>query len=286
MRCGLRPCPAVSRRRPPMPELPDLEAIQDFILAELTGVAVTEVLVLHPIPIRLPTPGEFGDRLRGQTLQGVRRRGKFLLLDFSAGDTLAVNPMLTGRFQYGATGERRKPRTCFILRLANGHDLRYFDSKLMGKRYLVEQGSEVQIPRWEEMGPEALDPEMTLEIFIRRLRRHPGQLKNILINDTFLAGIGNAYADEILFAAGLYPYQRRVSLTPQETGALYQAMVGVLTDAKAIVAARMGEQIHLKIRDFLKIHGKGGKPCPACGGTISQITANQRITNYCRRCQQ
>jgi len=126
---------------------------------------------------------------------------------------------------------------------------------------------------------------VTLPVFTQRLRRHPGQIKNILVNDTFLAGIGNAYADEILFAAGIYPYRRRGTLTSSEIASLYEAIHRVLNEARAVVAVRMGEDIHHKVRDFLQVHGKGGEPCPRCGSPVSQINANQRLTNFCRRCQ-
>ena len=268
-----------------MPELPDLEAIQEFLLRELLGTRALAVEVLQPIPIRRPTAQAFVECLTGNRLSSVARRGKFLLLGFESGHILAINPMLTGHLQFCEPKERRRVKTCFILGLEDGRQLRYYDDKLMGKVYLVEEGRLELIPRWDEMGPEALSPEVTLEVFQRRLRRHPGQVKNILVNDTFLAGIGNAYADEILFDAGVYPYRRRTSLAPEETTALYSAMHRVLEAATAIVSARMGEDIHVKIRDFLKVHGKGGQPCPRCGNTISQITANQRLTNFCRRCQ-
>jgi formamidopyrimidine-DNA glycosylase len=268
-----------------VPELPDLEAIQDFLLRELVGAQVESVQVLRNIPLRVPSPDEFASQLTGRRLTAVRRRGKFLLLDFDDRLTLALNPMLTGRLRYCDPRERRKANTCVVLSLNNGRQLRYYDAKLMGKLYLLPSERLHEIPRWEEMGPEALDPAVTLEVFSQRLRRHPGQVKNILVNDTFLAGIGNAYADEILFAAGIYPYRRRSTLGPGETAALYGAMHRVLEEAGAIVVFRMGEDIHHKIRDFLQVHGKGGQPCPRCGAVVSQITANQRLTNFCRHCQ-
>ena len=268
-----------------MPELPDLEAIQDFLLTELLGATITSVQTPQPIPIRVPTPAEFAATLTGSAFTGIQRRGKFLLLSLDNGHVLAVNPMLTGRFRYCPPRERMRAKTCFILDLDNGQQLRYFDNKLMGKIYLVSPGDLHSIPGWDKMGPEALAPEVTLELFQQRLRKHPGQVKNILVNSAFLAGIGNAYADEILYTAGIYPYRRRTSLSAQETAALYHAMHRVQEEATAIVGARMGEDIHIKIRDFLKVHGKGGQPCPQCGGIIAQITANQRLTNYCRRCQ-
>ncbi|MBI2887060.1 MAG: Fpg/Nei family DNA glycosylase [Chloroflexi bacterium] len=268
-----------------MPELPDLEAIQEFLLRELVGSRVSSVEVLQPIPIRRPTPEEFVRQLTGNLLTSVSRRGKFLLLSMESGHVLALNPMLTGRLQYCDARERRRARTCFILAFQGGRQLRYFDAKLMGKVYLVEESRTREIPRWEEMGPEALAPQVTLEVFRQRLRRHPGQIKNILVNDTFLTGIGNAYADEILFAAGVYPFRKRTSLSQEEAEALFRAMRQVLEEATTIVSSRMGDDIHVKIRDFLRVHGKGGQACPRCGGSVSQITANQRLTNYCHTCQ-
>ena len=99
-----------------------------------------------------------------------------------------------------------------VLTLANGYDLRYVDERLMGKVYLVEEGALDQIPQFAEMGPDALSPELTDEVFAQRLRRHPGQIKGILVNHKFVAGIGNAYADEILFAASIHPYRKRPTL--------------------------------------------------------------------------
>ncbi len=268
-----------------MPEIPDLHNIQAVLNRELQGVGIVSVESRQPLVIRIPTLEEFVGTLEGNALARVGRRGKFLLLGLVSGHVLAINPMLTGRLQYTDADSKRPARTCFVLGLRNGKELRYSDSRLMGKVYLVPKSQLDLIPRFTEMGPEALDPELTLEGFEKRLRRHPGQIKNILVNDTFLAGIGNAYADEILFAAGIHPYRRRPSLSKAEIEALYRSIRSVLEEAIDIVGRRMGSQIELKIRDFLKVHGKGQGPCPRCGGRISQIQANQRLTNFCRHCQ-
>jgi formamidopyrimidine-DNA glycosylase len=100
-----------------------------------------------------------------------------------------------------------------------------------------------------------------------------------------VAGIGNAYADEILWAARLHPYRKRTQLTPDEVARLYESMRSVLSEATARVRSEIGENIHLKPRDFLAVHMQAGEPCPRCGTTISLVGANQRITNFCRHCQ-
>lgn len=268
-----------------MPEIPDLHNIQVFLNGELSGVKIASVEPRQTLVLRMPTLEEFVATLTGNTFMEVGRRGKFVLFRMATGHVLAINPMLTGRLQYTDPGSKRHAKTCFVLKLENEKELRYFDSKLMGKVYLVPDGQLGLIPRFQEMGPEALDPEVTLEVFEKRLRRHPGQVKNILVNDTFLAGIGNAYADEILFQAGVYPYRRRPTLSGVEIESLYNSVHSVLVEATEIVGQRMDGRIELKIRDFLKIHGKGQEPCPRCGSRISQVQANQRLTNFCRHCQ-
>ena len=126
---------------------------------------------------------------------------------------------------------------------------------------------------------------MTREQFLARLRPFRGEIKGILTNSNFLAGIGNAYADEILWAARLHPYRKRTSLSAEELDTLYAAMRSTLLDAIEKVRAEMGEDIHREPRDFMAVHMQTGAPCPRCGTPISLIGANQRITNFCRTCQ-
>jgi len=189
--------------------------------------------------------------------------------------------MLSGRLYFCPSTERRLAKTFVIWHLQDGIDLRYVDQKQMGKIYLTSDLSSV--PGFAMQGPEAL--EVTFETFKERLRRHRGEIKGVLINQAFAAGIGNAYADEILFRAGVYPFKRRPRLTREEIGRLYEAMRAVLEESIAAIRERMGDQIHLKFRDFLAVHGKGGSPCPRCGTPISEVRARGRLTNFCRSCQ-
>ncbi|NQT74518.1 MAG: Fpg/Nei family DNA glycosylase [Chloroflexi bacterium] len=268
-----------------MPELPDLEAIKAVLNSKIAGVKIVRVEMMQPLVIRQPDLKEFEAVCTGNRFIDVNRRGKFLLFNLESKHILAMHFMLTGRLQYCGTRENRKPKTCFIFHLEDGKQLRYFDSKLMGKIYLVEKGRFYTIPRWNEMGPDALDDDMTLDVFRSRIKPYSGQIKNVLLNDTFLTGIGNAYADEILFEAGIYPFWPGTSLSHEEVGALYNAMRSVLIKAVDTVSNRMRDDITTEVRDFLKVHRRGGKPCPACGGPISQVQANRRITSFCRNCQ-
>jgi formamidopyrimidine-DNA glycosylase len=136
------------------------------------------------------------------------------------------------------------------------------------------------------MGPDVLSPSLTEEVFRERLRKYTGQIKSILVNHKFVAGIGNAYADEILWQARVHPYRKRSQMSDDEIGALYHATRDVLNWAEPIVWEKMGESLDYKEwRDHLRVHRRGGEPCPRCGTKISEITAGQRITSFCRTCQ-
>ncbi|MBM3132227.1 MAG: Fpg/Nei family DNA glycosylase [Chloroflexi bacterium] len=268
-----------------MPELPDLEAVRRILNAEIGGAKIDRVHVMPPLSIRHPATAGALPNLAGDTLWRIDRQGKYLLFMFESDRVLAIHSMLVGRFQYCDRKERLKPGTCFAFDLKGEMQLRYFDSKMMGKLYLLEEGKLARIPRWNEMGPDALDEALTLDVFRSRVKRHAGQTKSVLTNDKFVAGIGNAYADEILWEAGVYPFWARTSLSDEEIESLYHAMKSVLSEAVETLTGRMKADISEEIRDFLKVHRKGGQPCPRCGSPISQVEANRKITNYCRTCQ-
>jgi formamidopyrimidine-DNA glycosylase len=266
-----------------MPELPDLEVIRRFLAPRLAGVSIVTAEVRRPLVVRNLLGGDVAVRLIGQRFADVLRRGKFLLLPLRGGDSLVINPMLAGRIRYGAPLARHRTRDALVLGLADGRELRYHDARDMGKVYLT--GDLAHIPTLAELGPEATDPELTLEVFRERLRRHQGEIKGVLTNQAFVAGIGNAYADEICWRAGLYPFRRRPSLDAEEVAQLYQAMRLVLAEAIDILTARVGEAIDVELRDFLAVHGRAGQPCPRCGSPISQVTRQRRSTDFCRECQ-
>ncbi len=266
-----------------MPELPDLEIIKEFLQQRLIGLVIEGAEVRRPLIVRALVGQDFEARLRGQEITGVTRRGKNLLFHLSRGDYCVVNPMLAGRLHYNTRGGRPLRGLAVVLHLSNGMDLGYTDPVKMGKVYLTNDLA--LVPRFSSQGPEALDPQLTLAGFRERLRPRRGEIKGVLTNQEAVAGIGNAYADEILFRARIYPFRKVTRLTEAEIARLYEAMRSVLSEAIATLRERVGEDIHLEVRDFLAVHGKGGQPCPRCGATISEIKAHQQITSFCRACQ-
>jgi len=266
-----------------MPELPELEIIKDVLQKKIVNVRITDVQVKQPIVLRC-TIDDLTTALNGSSFIEIQRKGKFILLHTNVGHTLVINPMLTGKFQLVQDDQKLKPKTCIRIQFENQKELRYFDSNLMGKIYLV-QGDFSSIPKFIDMGPEANDENMSLLQFQIRLRKHRGIVKNVLTNHKFLAGIGNAYADETLFVAGILPNRSVTRLQADEIERLYTAVRSVLSEAIDILRQRVSENIEDKIRDFLRVHNKGGQVCPQCDGRISEIRANQRITSFCRNCQ-
>jgi formamidopyrimidine-DNA glycosylase len=271
-----------------MPEVPDLEAIRKFFNRSIVGQAVRSVGTPIPVVIRVPRE-EFVRLLTGDSFGEVHRHGKFLLFSFASGRVMVINPMLTGRFSFVAPSVKKGARTCFVLGLSGGSELRYADQRVMGRVYLVTPETLAAVPQFAEMGPDVLSPDLTEQAFRDRLKRHNGQIKSILVNHRFVAGIGNAYSDEILWEARIHPYRKRPQLSDDELHALYVATRGVLEWAEPIVAEKMtqdGEGLdYSEWRDHLRVHRRGGQPCPRCGNTISEITAGQRITSFCRHCQ-
>jgi formamidopyrimidine-DNA glycosylase len=290
-----------------VPELPDLAVVAEAFHAALVGRPVTSAAAPAPLAIR-GTPAEL-DGLVGQRLTGLRRRGKFLLLDFDR-DRIVVNPMLTGRFQLAAPGDKLPSKTAVVLGFGpraklpartarwtrraawlppddGAAEVRYRDPTQMGKVYLLPAGVDRVVPGLGEgeLGPDVDDPDLTLEVWRERIRRHPGELKNLLRNQAFVAGIGNAYSDEIVHAAGLLPFRKRSSLAPEEVDALYVAARDTPSRAIELLRARVPPTFEKQVRDFLAVHDKGGEPCPRCGTRISEVKPGGFITSFCRGCQ-
>ena len=266
-----------------MPEAPDLEVIKDFLNQRIIGHRIESAKVLKPTVLR-SLAGEISVDIPGRSLESVRRQGKFLLMELSGDRRLAINPMLTGALQFCRAGARVQKKSCVVFSLSEGEELRYLDDRQMGKVYYLMENQMPQVPSLPDQGPDVLSGG-SFEEFEQGLKKFRGEIKGVLTRGTFVAGIGNAYSDEILYSAGLSPFRKCGSLSKEELHRLYECCPQVVQDAIDVLRERMGDEIHVKIRDFLKVHNKGGQPCPSCGGSISQLTANQRITSYCRRCQ-
>jgi formamidopyrimidine-DNA glycosylase len=287
-----------------VPELPDIAILTDAFEASLAGRPVLGMDVPQSLVVR-GTPAE-QDALRGQVLEAVARRGKFIVLDFDR-DRIVVNPMLTGRMGLGSHGSKPLASAAWTLRLGaraapragapwtrgaawlppdeTEVELRYRDPTRMGKVYVLPAGVSRPVAGWDELGPDADDPTLGLATWRARIQRHRGELKNLLREQSFVAGIGNGYSDEILWAAGLAPFRKRSTLAPEEVDRLHEATQTTLAWAIDELRVRVPPRFEVEVRDFLKVHRKGGQACPRCGTTISEIAPGGFVTSFCRGCQ-
>ena len=290
-----------------VPELPDLTVVAEAFHAALAGRPIEHAEATAPLAVR-GTPAEL-EALAGQAVRSIHRRGKFLLVELER-DGIIFNPMLTGRFQLAPPTAKRPTKTALVVRFApragpppdaaswtrgaawlpdagDPVEVRYRDPTQMGKVYLLPAGVERPVPGLGEgeIGPDADDPDLTLDDWRVRIRRHPGELKNLLRNQVFVAGIGNAYSDEICHAARILPLRKRSTLAPEEVDELYRATRSTLASAIEVLRERVPPTFETQVRDFLAVHLKGGQPCPRCGTRISEVKPGGFVTSYCRGCQ-
>ncbi len=266
-----------------MPELPELEVVRERLGPRLVGREVRDVVVSRRFGFLLRTPpAALAEALRGRRIADFRRRGKFMALD-TGGLQLVVNPMLGGRFLWSTTTERATDSTLVRVVLDGDEELRVTDFARMARIYLAADDELDGIPGWAELGPEA--DAVELEEWVKRIRRHPGELKNLLRNQAFVAGIGNAYSDEILWEARFLPLRRRTSLQPPDVERLWEATRHVLRWAVEAIRAQPDYTSEKQNRSFLRVHMKGGEDCPRCGHRVSELNARGEITDFCRGCQ-
>jgi formamidopyrimidine-DNA glycosylase len=266
-----------------MPELPELEVIRERLDAGVVGRRVKEIAAPNPIVLRCVIE-DLRDAAVGKPIRAASRFGKFLMLALPGDVEIVMNLMLAGRLELCLSKQKPTKRTCLILSLEGDVDLRFRDQRLMGRIYLARGSDYAQIPKLDLAVPDALDPALTWDVFRERIRRHTGQMKGLLSNQSFVAGIGSAYSDEILFEAGVHPFRRRSSLSEEELRRVYGAVRSVLPWAIAQIR-KLGRPLHEQDRSFLRVHGKPGEPCPRCRTPIAQITANQERNHFCPTCQ-
>ena len=262
-----------------MPELPDLLYILKSLREALLGRHVTAERVKEPVVLRYAVRGNLS-LLLGRSLADLGRKSHFLAFRFEGLD-LAVNPMLAGRFRLADPGQKDEASLAFALGFGDV-ELRYLDDKKMGKAYLIGADDWGAIPGLQTGGVDILSPEFTRERFVSLLKHRRDQVRAFLLDKRALDSLGNAYADEVLFAAGIHPKTWCRSLSHADAVRLHEAIVTVMKEAVAEVARR-GEAIDVKVRDFLKVRLK--ERCPRCGGKIRVAGVKGMDAYFCPRCQ-
>ena len=267
-----------------MPEWPDLHVLRGRIGKAIGGKRVVAVRVRDPLVLRAIRP--FDDALRGRTLAEVAHRGRFLVFAFDDGTRVVVNPMLSGLFDLVPPSTKIRATTAFALTFEGDVDLRYRDDTRMGKVYLLAPGeSEAAVSGFAAQGAEAGALGWSADEFARRAKATRRELRNLLMDDEFIAGIGNAYADEILWAARLHPKRRVATLDVGEMDRLRGALHATLERAAEIVESQLPPQLGTKIRTHMNVRGRAGEPCPRCGAKIARTRHGLDEMYVCPNCQ-
>lgn len=273
-----------------MPELPEAETIARDLRGRVVGKKVTRVQVAKPdILARGFTPRRLDAGLRDHAIREVGRRGKNVVLRFDDGRVLLVNLGMTGRLVFsGAPRAGELRHVAARVFLADGHAILYDDSRRFGRIELVPA------EQWEErqrrLGIEPLSDELTAERLHALTRGSRVAIRNWLLDQTKLAGVGNIYANEALFRAHIRPTRRAGTLTRRETAALRDALRDVLTEAIAARGTTVSDYRDAsgeagEFGPLLRVYGREGEPCPVCGTPIKRVVIGGRSAFYCPRCQ-
>ena len=277
-----------------MPELPEVETIARFLregsgksITGLPGSHIEACQVLWQRALANQQPEEFSRRIIGQTIVSISRRGKFLVFTLSH-DSLLIHLRMSGdMIVENALDEQDRPLPLrkhdrLVLNFSSGRRLAFNDTRKFGRVWLTENPQEIL----SGLGPEPLDPSLTAQTFHAMLNEHGRQLKPLLMDQSFLAGLGNIYTDEALHLAKLHPLRRADQLTPEEAERLLNAIRSVLAEG----IRRNGASIDWVYRggDFqnhFRVYQRTGEACPDCGTPIQRLVVGQRGTHICPRCQ-
>jgi len=269
-----------------MPELPEVETVKNELLPYVIGRRVTGVTLLWEGIVKEPPVEEFCSRIVGQEITGVDRRGKYLIVSLSSGDLLIVHLKMTGSLLVNRDSSEPPPHTRAIIHLDEGTVVFFRDPRKFGLMRLVRDRSGID----GKLGPEPLEADFTAEVLAQRLAKRKAPIKAILTDQSFIAGIGNMYADEALYAAKIHPLRPGESLSQEELerlhNAIHQVLWSAISNKGASVANYFRPDGTLGTAHFeFKVAHRGGKACSVCGTPIERTVVRNRGTYFCPKCQ-
>ena len=274
-----------------MPELPEVETIKRDLAKKLKGLSIISLDIYDTRILKTNSTPAFVQSLENKTIDDVSRRGKVIILSFKERGFLLIHPKMTGQLIYGEHLKHSKKLkdTKGVLGLSNGKFLNYNDQRLFGRLSYVNTLSEDKLLK--RLGPEPFEKDFQPEWIASRSKQHRIPIKMLLLDQHFIAGIGNIYASEILFEARIHPKKPAKELKQSEIKALHASTIHVLKEAVRYRGTSMrnyrdGNGQEGKFMNRIKVYNKEDEPCPVCQRAISKVVQNGRSTFYCRNCQQ
>lgn len=273
-----------------MPELPEVETVRRTLESRLAGLNITDVQILTSKVIKTPAPEQFKDIILNKKIMKINRRGKYLIIELSEKYVLLVHLRMTGRLVYTDKDAELARHTHVIFTLSNGYQLRFSDTRQFGRLWLVPSVSLEELSGFKDLGVEPLGERFTRDYLKKELRRRHARIKPLLLDQTFIAGLGNIYADEALHRAKINPERLATTLTPHEIARLYHAIREVLQEGIENRGTTVRDFIDGNGRagnfqELLRVYSKEGVPCPNCKHAIVRKKIGGRSSYFCPFCQ-
>ena len=269
-----------------MAEVPEVETLVRDLREAVVGRVILDTEVLAPSAVRFPTVEEFENSLTNRVVLGAERRAKYMLLSLSGDGVLAIHLALWGTIVLVPTAKSRLPETLIVWHLDKEEDLRFVDKLGYARAALGSADVLAEKLDLKSLGPEALDPDFSVDVLTQQLTKRNGVVKSVLLNQRILAGLGNRDTDESLWLAGIDPRRSASSLTPDELTRLHAGIVKMLNEGIALrgtqrdLFGHKGQAVHRR-----HIFEKAGQPCPRCLTKIKYLKIGGRNTFYCPGCQ-
>jgi len=274
-----------------MPELPEVQTIvNDLNAADVIGVPINSARVFWARTIAAPSPKLFGKQLKGRKFTAIRRRGNYLVFETDTEYTMLLHLRMSGRLNLEPAGTPRIKHEHVIIEFNDNRQLRFHDTRKFGRIHLINDPEKVL----GRLGPEPLEKGFTAKVLADRLRRHKRLLKPLLLDQTFIAGLGNIYVDEALWDVKLHPNRIDATLSMNEIKALHRAIPKVLERGLKNLGTSLGTgktnfysvaRSRGRNKDELKVFRRTDLPCPRCKTAIERIIVGQRSTHICPKCQ-
>ncbi len=273
-----------------MPELPEVETIKRIVCPQLAGRTIETTEVRNAQVIAYPKSTCFSKAMSGQIISNMSRRGKFLTIQLENGDRLSLHLRMTGQLTVVPESEPIEKHTHLIFHLSGGSQLRYIDTRRFGRFWLLRKGEADTVTGQNKLGLEPTDPAITGEYLKTLLGKRKKTVKEMLLDQAVIAGIGNIYSDEILFAAKIYPGTACRILNEYDWDKLAKKIPEIIIWGIESNNMTPDEYLRGKGKEYrnisqLRIYGRAGKPCVRCGTIIDKVTICGRTSCYCPSCQ-
>ncbi|MCK8828537.1 bifunctional DNA-formamidopyrimidine glycosylase/DNA-(apurinic or apyrimidinic site) lyase [Natroniella acetigena] len=271
-----------------MPELPEVQTVVDTLQPLIIDQVITEVEVKNKKLIAKPEVDEFKEVLQGSRIEQVSRRGKYIIIELDNDYYLVTHLRMTGRFVYAEQDEPADKYDYILLKFAAGDQLRLGSKRKFTRTYLVNDLQEAG--SLTKLGPEPLTAEFTVERFKEMIASRRGRIKPLLLNQRFLAGLGNIYVDESLYLSQIHPLRTADTLTESEIEKLYQAIRKVLSEGIEHRGTTKWDYVDASgqagsYQNYLQVYDREGKECRRCGSSLQRIKVGGRSSYFCPDCQ-